>query len=350
MNLAQIPGNDTCADCRQQSPRHGVYNLGILICESCAHIHRALGSHISKVRSLSLEQWDDASLKVMTSKGNTKVNAEYEAHVPAYYKRPTPDDPHILREQWIRAKYERKEFLEPKPLPYTCNIKEGYLWKKGKDDKAFQKRRFVLDTTENTLKYFNKDEARDPKATLRLDGINLIIVPEKVGHHNAMQITFEQNGQTRHIYVYADDGQDLLEWYTSIRAAKLKRLQIAYPNENINLLARRIMWEYLKEGWLSKTGPRSNDAFRKRWVTVDYTKLTYSEEALCPFPKGEIFIRNDGVTVEEGFLNNLISNGRDASLAFVLNTPGRSFQFMADSVEETNQWITAIRQAISNEN
>lgn len=29
----------------------------------------------------------------MTSKGNTKVNAEYEAHVPAYYKRPTPDDP-----------------------------------------------------------------------------------------------------------------------------------------------------------------------------------------------------------------------------------------------------------------
>lgn len=66
----------------------------------------------------------------------------------------------ILREQWIRAKYERKEFLEPKPLPYTCNIKEGYLWKKGKDDKAFQKRRFVLDTTENTLKYFNKDEVQ----------------------------------------------------------------------------------------------------------------------------------------------------------------------------------------------
>ena len=40
------------------------------------------------------------------------------------------------------------------------------------------------------------------------------------------------------------------------------------------------MWEYLKEGWLSKTGPRASDAFRKRWVTVDYTKLTYSEEAL----------------------------------------------------------------------
>ena len=47
-----------------KAPRHGVYNLGILICESCAHIHRALGSHISKVKSLSLEQWDDASLKV----------------------------------------------------------------------------------------------------------------------------------------------------------------------------------------------------------------------------------------------------------------------------------------------
>lgn len=41
---------------------------------------------------------------------------------------------------------------------YLNGQKEGYLWKRGKDDKHFQRRRFILDAAENTLKYFNKEE------------------------------------------------------------------------------------------------------------------------------------------------------------------------------------------------
>ena len=64
----------------------------------------------------------------------------------------------VLREQWIRAKYERLEFMDPEKQQYLKGFREGYLWKRGKDDKKFNRRRFVLSETENTLKYYNKDD------------------------------------------------------------------------------------------------------------------------------------------------------------------------------------------------
>ena len=64
----------------------------------------------------------------------------------------------VMREQWIRAKYERREFVEGAQVTYLNGHKEGPLMKRGKAKKNFQRRRFVLDTTENTLKYYKKDE------------------------------------------------------------------------------------------------------------------------------------------------------------------------------------------------
>ena len=50
-------------------------------------------------------------------------------------------------------------------------------------------------------------QAKDPKAVMRIDELNVTIVPEKVGNPNAMQITFEQDGHTRNLFVHGDDGQ-----------------------------------------------------------------------------------------------------------------------------------------------
>ena len=38
--------------------------------------------------------------------------------------------------------------------------------------------------------------------------------------------------------------------------------------------------DFTKEGWLSKTGPRAGDAFRRRWVSLDKRKLMYYEDPL----------------------------------------------------------------------
>ena len=64
----------------------------------------------------------------------------------------------VLREQWIRAKYERREFMNIDQQTYLKGLLEGYLWKRGKNDSKFNRRRFVLNETENTLKYFNKED------------------------------------------------------------------------------------------------------------------------------------------------------------------------------------------------
>ena len=47
----------------------------------------------------------------------------------------------------------------------------------------------------------------DPKAVLRLDDINITLVPHKMQNPNGMQIMFEHDGHTRNIFVYAQSGQ-----------------------------------------------------------------------------------------------------------------------------------------------
>jgi len=64
----------------------------------------------------------------------------------------------VIREQWIRAKYERQEFVNGSKHPYLSGRREGYLWKRGKAAKQFQRRRFILDATENTLRYYIKED------------------------------------------------------------------------------------------------------------------------------------------------------------------------------------------------
>lgn len=40
-----------------------------------------------------------------------------------------------------------------------------------------------------------------------IDQLNVLLVPEKIGNPNGMQIMFDQNGFTRNLFVYADSGE-----------------------------------------------------------------------------------------------------------------------------------------------
>lgn len=77
-----IPGNDQCADCGVKDPEWACTNLGIIVCIECSGIHRSLGVHVSKVRSVILDKWESDAIEVMLRLGNTIGNSIYEEAVP----------------------------------------------------------------------------------------------------------------------------------------------------------------------------------------------------------------------------------------------------------------------------
>uniref|UniRef100_A0A8C5A5Z1 ArfGAP with GTPase domain, ankyrin repeat and PH domain 1 n=1 Tax=Gadus morhua TaxID=8049 RepID=A0A8C5A5Z1_GADMO len=111
-SVRSLRGNSRCADCEAQSPDWASLNLGSLICIECSGIHRNLGTHLSRVRSLDLDEWPLELIKVLSAIGNELANSVWEANAQGRHK-PTPDATREERERWIRAKYEQRLFVAP---------------------------------------------------------------------------------------------------------------------------------------------------------------------------------------------------------------------------------------------
>ncbi|XP_061571964.1 arf-GAP with GTPase, ANK repeat and PH domain-containing protein 1 isoform X2 [Cololabis saira] len=113
-SIRSIRGNGRCADCDALNPDWASLNLGALICIECSGIHRNLGTHLSRVRSLDLDEWPLELIKVMSAIGNELANGVWEAGAQGHLK-PGPDATREERERWIRAKYEQRLFLASLP-------------------------------------------------------------------------------------------------------------------------------------------------------------------------------------------------------------------------------------------
>ncbi|XP_058153981.1 arf-GAP with GTPase, ANK repeat and PH domain-containing protein 3 isoform X2 [Dasypus novemcinctus] len=109
-----VRGNSFCIDCEAPNPDWASLNLGALMCIECSGIHRHLGTHLSRVRSLDLDDWPPELLAVMTAMGNALANSVWEGALGGYAK-PGPEACREEKERWIRAKYEQKLFLAPLP-------------------------------------------------------------------------------------------------------------------------------------------------------------------------------------------------------------------------------------------
>merc|ERR1712137_176206 len=113
MEIAIRPGNRNCADCGAPQPEWASTNLGIFVCIDCAGPHRSFGSHISKMRGVKLDRWDQPELLTRLDQvGNVASNAIFEATIPADFPlaRPTSATAPRERLEWITLKYVDRRF------------------------------------------------------------------------------------------------------------------------------------------------------------------------------------------------------------------------------------------------
>ncbi|CAI5498751.1 unnamed protein product, partial [Closterium sp. Naga37s-1] len=78
--LGYVSGNDRCADCSRAHPDWASLNLCVLLCIDCSGVHRNLGVHRSKVRSLTLDVkvWTAPLVRLMAIVGNDFANSVWE--------------------------------------------------------------------------------------------------------------------------------------------------------------------------------------------------------------------------------------------------------------------------------
>ncbi|XP_078069433.1 stromal membrane-associated protein 1 isoform X4 [Mustelus asterias] len=160
--LLREEDNKYCADCEAKGPRWASWNLGVFICIRCAGIHRNLGVHISRVKSVNLDQWTPEQIQCMQDMGNTKARHLYEANLPEHFRRPQTDQ---AVEFFIRDKYEKKKYVDK-------NVNSGIT--REKDKRKDEKKR-------------GKDQEKPvalEKVKMKKDQLDTRMSPQKIAPSN----------------------------------------------------------------------------------------------------------------------------------------------------------------------
>ncbi len=117
--------NPYCADCGSPNPDWASWNLCIMLCIECSGIHRSMGSHISKVRSLTLDKWSLSSINLLTDHiGNDRSNELWEGSLESSGRsdeKPTLSSNRKEKETFIINKYVKKQYLSSDLKIYTSD-------------------------------------------------------------------------------------------------------------------------------------------------------------------------------------------------------------------------------------
>jgi len=118
--------NRRCIECDAPDPQWASPTYGIFICMECSGKHRSLGTHISVVKSLSLDKWSPQHLQQMKVGGNDaciRFFEEYEVPANMHIKDKYDSQIGELYRQKISLESQGKTWTPPyeKPPPPTAS-------------------------------------------------------------------------------------------------------------------------------------------------------------------------------------------------------------------------------------
>ena len=105
--LLKLECNRRCCDCSARGPTWASVNLGLFVCLNCSGIHRSLGTHLSKVRSTTLDTWLPEQVEFISKLGNVRANNYWEARLPRGFRRPSEGDMSAMKD-FIIEKYQNQ--------------------------------------------------------------------------------------------------------------------------------------------------------------------------------------------------------------------------------------------------
>lgn len=177
-------GNRWCADCGSGSKVEWVsINLGIILCIECSGVHRSLGTHITKVRSLTLDTTSFTTdvVELLLLVGNRVSNMVWEPKLDPSEK-PTAQAHRDRRLKFVTAKYVDRAYVNPigSNLSHYSSADETLLASVKKNDVqgvlyalAIRANPNAADRSRNTHCVFLALAAADPAAPAGMPSLNV---------------------------------------------------------------------------------------------------------------------------------------------------------------------------------